>query len=208
MTLVNNIDAVVAWLDEHVCQQVMLKLPLDDNNDSSYGVEYVNPTAFPLYVPGKNLLPPKIKAPIPSICVQIMEGNDDLLNRRRSLKVRLCLACWNPGTHGDEILHPKENPEATHGVSYTQEDKGEAQTYARDMEGWRDSFNFLDLVLRELEGAEYINGLRLVKESDIKYGLFEEDGDITTYYPYWHSWVSFTLEAGVVIKKRPYEDLL
>jgi len=208
MTLVNNIDAVVAWLDEHVCQQVMLKLPLDDNNDSSYGVEYVNPTAFPLYLPGKALLPPKIKAPIPSICVQIMEGNDDLLNRRRSLNVRLCLACWNPGTHGDEILHPKENPEATHGVSYTQDDKGVAQTYARDMEGWRDSFNFLDLVLRELEGAEYINGLRLVKESDIKYGLFEEDGNIASYYPYWHSWISFTLEVGVVVKPRPYEDLL
>jgi len=64
------------------------------------------------------------------------------------------------------------------------------------------------LVLRELEGAEYINGLRLVKESDIKYGLFEEDGNIASYYPYWHSWISFTLEVGVVVKPRPYEDLL
>jgi hypothetical protein len=137
-----------------------------------------------------------------------MEGTDDLLTRRRSLNMRLCLHCWNPGVHGDELLHPSEKKDAIWGVKYNKNIKGEAQTFARDMEGWRDAFNLLDLTLRELEGAEYLNGLRLVKESDIKYGLFEQDGDIASYYPYWHSWITFTLEAGVVLKKRPYEDML
>ena len=75
-----------------------------------------------------------------------------------------------------------------------------AKTYARNMEGWRDSFNFADLVLREVEGTEYIAGLRLVKESGVKFGLFTEEGNIWDYYPYWHSWITFTLEAGVVVK--------
>ena len=77
------------------------------------------------------------------------------------------------------------------------------------MEGWRDSFNFVDLVLRELEGTEYIEGHRLAKESGIKFGLFTEDGNIWDYYPYWHSWISFTLEVGVVARTpAQYENLL
>ena len=230
MTLVNCIDKIVEWLQDNVCSQVFLKLPDDDRNDANNAVEYVNPSAFPLYVPGKDRLPPNVPAPIPSVCVQLMEGKDELLEKRRSLNIRLCIACWNPGTHGDEILHPlggTENNTAIlgkmilgkgvlgkaavpglDGYSYYQESNGAAQTYARNMNGWRDSFNFVDLILRELEGTEYINGLRLVKESDIKYGLFTEDGNIWDYYPYWHSWITFTLEAGVVVKPRPYEDLL
>jgi hypothetical protein len=48
-----------------------------------------------------------------------------------------------------------------------------------------------------------------VKESGIKYGLFTEDGNIWDYYPYWHSWISFTLEAGVVTRTPEiYENLL
>ena len=77
------------------------------------------------------------------------------------------------------------------------------------MDGWRDSFNFADLVLKELECAEYIAGHRLVKESGIKFGLFTEEGNIWDYYPYWHNWISFTLEAGVVVKTpKIYNDLL
>ena len=50
---------------------------------------------------------------------------------------------------------------------------------------------------------------RLVKESGIKFGLFTEDGNIWDFYPYWHSWISFTLEAGVVARTpKAYENLL
>lgn len=200
MTLVQSIDKVVGWLSENVCSQITLKVPDDDRNDQDYGVKYVNPAAFPLYIPGKDRLPPSVAAPIPSVCVQLMEGSDDLLKRNRQLQIRLCLACWNPGEHGNEVLHPRKNQNAIGGYSYFNATGEAAKTYARNMEGWRDSFNFADLALRELEGAEYIAGHRLVKESGIKFGLFTEDGNIWDYYPYWHNWISFTLEAGVVSK--------
>lgn len=209
MTLVQSIDGVVKWLRESVCSQIKLKVPDDYKNDTSYEVELVNPAAFPLYVPGKDRLPPSVPAPIPSVCVQLMEGSDDLLKRSRQLQIRLCLACWNPGEHGAEVLHARKDTKALGGYSYYRVTGEAAETYTRNMEGWRDSFNFADLVLRELEGTEYIAGHRLVKETGIKYGLFTEDGNIWDYYPYWHSWITFTLEAGVVARTpEKYKDLL
>lgn len=209
MTLTKIIDTVVAWLNESVCSQITLKVPDDGRNDAGYNVEYTNPTAFPLYVPGKDRLPPSVAAPIPSVCVQLMEGSDDLKNSKRQIQIRLCLACWNPGTHGAEMLHPKKNEQALGGYSYYHKDGEAAKTYTRNMEGWRDSLNFADLVLRELEGTEYISGLRLTTETPIKFGLFTEDGNVWDYYPYWHNWISFTLEAGVV-RRTPetYQNLL
>lgn len=209
MTLVQSIDKVVAWLDASVCPQISLKLPDDYKNDASYGVEFVNPAAFPLYVPGKDRLPPSVPAPIPSVCVQLMEGSDDLLKKQRKFQIRLCLACWNPGVHGLEVLHARKNEKATGGYSYFTKEGEAAQTYTRNMEGWRDSFNFADVVLRELEGTEYIAGHRLVKESGIKFGLFTEEGNIWDYYPYWHNWITFTLEAGVVARTpKEYDKYL
>ena len=209
MTLVESIDEVVTWLTANVCPQISLKLPDDNKNDKSYKVEYVTPAAFPLYVPGKNYVRPPVSAPIPSVCVQLMEGSDDLLKRKRQLQIRLCLACWNPGEHGLETMYPRKNENALGGYSYHTLNGEATQTYARNMEGWRDLFNFADLVLRELENTEYIANHRLVKESGIKFGLFTEDGNIYDYYPYWHSWIAFTLEAGVVAKTpKIYENLL
>lgn len=209
MLLVESIDKVVAWLNENVCSQIQLKLPDDFKNDKEYAVEYVQPAAFPLYTPGKDRLPPNVRAPIPSVCVQLTEGNDDLLKRQRRLQIRLCLACWNPGEHGGEVLRHRKNETAIGGYSYYCLTGKTAQTYTRNMEGWRDSFNFADLVLREIEGAEYIAGHRIVKEQGIKFGLFTEDGNIWDYYPYWHNWITFTLEAGVTAPTpREYENLL
>ena len=209
MTLVQSIDKVVDWVRKNVCSQITLKLPDDYRNDASYDVEYVNPAAFPLYYPGKDLLPPTVRAPFPAVCVQVMKVSDDLLSRKRQLQMRICLACWNPGTHGGEAYHARENENALGGYSYCKATEEAAQTYARNMEGWRDLFNFADLVLAKVEGTEYIAGHRLVKESAVDFGLFTEEGDIPGYYPYWHSWITFTLEAGVVAKTPEiYQEFL
>ena len=103
MTLVNSIDKIVSWLTENVCSKITLKLPDDYRNDTGYDVVMVNPAAFPLYVPGKDRLPPNVAAPIPSVCVQLMEGSDELIQKKRQLQIRLCLACWNPGQHGGDF---------------------------------------------------------------------------------------------------------
>ena len=111
--------------------------------------------------------------------------------------------------HGGEIFKPIKEPGTATWYAYHKIDGEEVKTYVRNMDGWRDSFNFADNVLRALESAEYISGHRIVKEDGIKYGLFTEDGNIWDYYPYWHSWITFTLEAGVVTKTPEiYKDFL
>lgn len=209
MTLVTSVDKVVEWLNRVVCSQITLKVPDDYRNDSEYNVKYVNPRAFPLYFPSKEHLPPSIPAPIPSICVQLTEGSDDLLKKQRQLQVRLCLACWNPGEHGHELFIPRKNPAALGGIGYFHPTGEAAEKYTRNMDGWRDLYNFLDLTLTQLEDTEYIEGHRIVKEAGIKYGPFTEDGEIVSYYPYWHHWITFTLEVGVVAKTpETYKELL
>ena len=84
MTLVNSIDKIVSWLTENVCSKITLKLPDDYRNDTGYDVVMVNPAAFPLYVPGKDRLPPNVAAPIPSVCVQLMEGSDELIQKKEA----------------------------------------------------------------------------------------------------------------------------
>ena len=148
-------------------------------------------------------------APIPSVCVQLMEGSDELIQKKRQLQIRLCLACWNPGQHGGEIFNPRENAKATGGYSYYVNTGEASKTYSRNMDGWRDCYNLADLVLREIETAEYIAGHRLVKEQGIKFGPFTEDGNVWDYYPYWHSWISFALEIGTTPAiPKEYEEFL
>lgn len=98
---------------------------------------------------------------------------------------------------------------ATGGYSYYVNTGEAAKTYSRNMDGWRDCYNLADLVLREIETAEYIAGHRLVKEQGIKFGPFTEDGNVWDYYPYWHSWISFALEIGTTPAiPKEYEEFL
>ncbi len=206
MTIVKILDDLKDWCESNICPKVSLKLPEDTK--ITHDVEFVNPAAFALYLPAKDRLPPSIPAPIPSICVQLMEGNDKPNDHRRILNVRLCLACWNPGEQTAGIFYPVEDETADFGYHYVQGSE-EAETYTRNLDGWRDVWNFADTALRIVESTEFIAGLRLVKEEGISFGPFVEDGVIWDYYPYWHSWISFKLEAGLVIApNEAYQDLL
>lgn len=207
--LVRTIESVADWLSENVCEKIMLKIPDDSKNNNEYTVRVVHPAAFPLYVPGKDRLPPDVPAPVPSICVQLIEGSDNLFSRSRTLNIRLVMACWNPGIHGNERFIPEENKNAVGGRSYFIRNEENNQVYQKTMDGWKDSMNFQGTVLSELEKSEYIAGNRIMKEEEIKFGLFSEEGDICDYYPYWHSWISFRLAVGLNAKSpKIYENYL
>lgn len=208
MSIVNNLDKVAKWAQENICSKVKLKLPDDDRNDGSYSVQLVSPEAFVLYVPTKDRLPPKATAPIPSICVQLLEGNDDMSSSTGQMKMRFSLSAWNPGTHmAGEVLVPYRDEEGN--LRYKQwTSDGSKEKFKRNAEGWRDVWSFADTVIRELENAEYIEGLRLVKEEGITYGPYQEDGTFTDFYPYWFAWVGFTLEYGLNRTAKAYHSFL
>lgn len=208
MSIVGNLDKVAKWAQENICSKVKLKLPDDDRNDGSYSVQLVSPEAFVLYVPTKDRLPPKATAPIPSICVQLLEGNDDMTNSTGQMKMRFSLSAWNPGTHMEgEVFVPYTDEEGNlRYKQWTSDDSKEK--FKRNAEGWRDVWSFADTVIRELENAEYIEGLRLVKEEGITYGPYQEDGTFTDFYPYWFAWVGFTLEYGINRTAKTYNQYL
>lgn len=208
MSIVRNLDNIVDWARTAICQKVKLKLPDDDANDASYTENLVTPEAFVLYVPTRDRLPPKAAAPIPSICVQLVEGKDIPSSGSGRFKIRFCLSAWNPGEHGGDTFIPTESE--THRWAYRKWTGPEASKhFVRNCEGWRDVWNFTDIALQAIENTEYIAGLRLVKEDGIEYGPFTEESGIVDYYPYWFSWIQCTLEHGLSRKTSDsYKDLL
>lgn len=203
MSVVNNLDKLAEWADVNICQQVELKLPDDDATDATYPYKLVKPSAFVMYLPTKDRLPPNTAAPIPSLCVQIIEGTD--LKNNGSVKVRFSFSAWNPGDHGKDIFVP--NP-ASPG-SYTQWNTEEARAYfKRTSDGWRDVWNFVDVALRAVESTNTIDCIRIAHEKGVSFGPFAEQGSVVDYYPYWYAWVSFTVEYGIIRDHKQYQDFL
>ena len=191
---------------EEVCPGILLKVPDDKVNDGGYNVQTAHPAAFAMYIPTQDRKPPDVAAPIPSLCVQLLKGKHAPAQHIGQMTIQLALATWNPGQHGSEMAVPEQDPQALGGVKYRREP---SENFKRNLEGWRDVWSFTDKVLQAIENTEYIAGLRLVKENNIEYGPFTEDGALVSYYPYWFCWVQFTLEHGLARKiPADYEKLL
>ena len=210
MTITQCIERVTDWLNESVCPKIMLKLPDDNQNGKQYKVEAVNPTAFSMYQPGKDKLPPNVVAPFPSVVVQLLEGSDDMAAKSGRMKIQLSFTAWNPGNHTGELTRATKTTTATGSDDLNVSTGGVAseQAFTRDAEGWKDVWNFVDRALREIENAEYMNDVRVVKELPITYGQFQQEGQISDLYPYWGAWVIFTIERGLARTGAAYSEFL
>lgn len=208
MPIVTSLDRVTRWVDENICKQVQLKLPAqstDEPEGAGYSYTLVTPAAFTLFIPTKDRLPPKILAPIPSVCVRLIEGNDSPRDSDRSMLLQLCFSTWDTGVHGPDIIKPDDqNP----GKFIRSIGENARKFYERNGDGWRDAWNLVDVALREIENTEYIAGLRLEKEEPIKFGPLAEQDAIPDYYPYWYAWIEFRLSEKIVRKKAQYQNLL
>ena len=189
MSIVNSIEVIKDWLTENVCQLVKLKLPDDNATDASYPYKLVNPAAFALFVPTKDRMPPKVAAPIPSVCVQLVSGSDDTIKSSRGTKIRLLFSAWDPGYHGPDIFKPKGND------AYIQQYNEEATTaFEKNSEGWRDAWNFVDIALRAVESVTNIGGCVIDRNTPIMFGPLTEQESIPDLYPFWFAWISFRVK--------------
>lgn len=205
MTITDTVETIRQWLADNVCPLIELKLPDDDHTDESYSYKLITPGVFSLYVPTSDRLPPKIAAPIPSICVSLVQGVDELVKSSREVKVRLNFAAWDPGYHLRDLLIPRaESP-----GDVEQYNAEAIKAFQKNDLGWRDVWNFTDTALREIESAEYIGGLRVIKEKGIAFGPFSEEKATPNFYPYWFSWAEFSVESSIVRQtSKAYEALL
>lgn len=205
-TTADIIDRVVAWVSKNICEKVSLKVPpadLEAPDGPGYNFELVHPYCFPLFVPSAEKLPPKVKAPIPSICVRVTDGTD--YRTTGTISLELWFSAWNPGTHGGDILKKSNS-----GLDSYRVWTGPAaeQFFQRDAEGWRDLWNWLDTSLREIESAENIDGLQIDREQGINYGPAKEENGIPDYYPFWFGYISFTLNRPIVRNVKRYDEYL
>ncbi len=185
MTIVSNLDAVKKWLEDNVCSEIEFKIPDDETAPEDYNYKLVKPSVFVHYLPSKGL--PNTAPSIPSICVELESGYDAIIDKRGELNIRLGFSTWNPG------MHIKKNKK---------------KIFDSNFEGWRDAWNFVDLVLEKIENSEYIGGLRLIKENNVEYTPLSQQENIPVFFPYWYAQISFTLERSVVRTKQKYRNLL
>lgn len=202
MAIVNDLNRVCEWVQAEICDKLELKLPLDTDAGDGYQYELVHPTAFALFTPTKDRLPPNVRAPIPSVCVRLIEGAHNTQESTNTMRLILNFCTWNPGNHGKDNFIPVEPGAGIKG--YNQSVSSE---YRRTADGWQDVFSFMDKALRTIEKAEYIADMRVVAEEQIKYGMTSDKDGLDDFYPYWLGWISFTVQAGNV-RPKSYDKFL
>lgn len=197
MSIVNMLDRVTDWVRQNICPKIELKVPPADETeatDADYSYQRVNPTAFSMYVPTKEKLPPGVLSPFPSICVRFIDGSDDIGKWRGGINLQLCFSAWNPGVHGEDVLLPNKE-DAMRPIAWT---GAKADAYFRRTGGgWRDVWNMVDVALREIESVTNIDGLVIDRTVPVKFGPLTEQEAIPDYYPFWFAWVSFTLNYPI-----------
>ena len=187
MTIVQCIEKIAEWLNKNVCPKIKLKRPNDEEQGDTYSYEEVNPTAFPMLLPGNDKLAAGTDMQFPSILVQLLEGAQDLTKSNDRMNLQLSFVVWNPGAHSIE---------------------SETGKFQRSADGWKDVWSFLDRTLAEIENAEYLDGLRFVKEAGVKYGQYTKDGQIADTYPYFYAWATITIERGLNRTGAAYSEHL
>ena len=154
MTVVDSLMAIAEWLNENPCKRFEFKVPPEDQRkpiNDDYEYKRVHPHAFPVYIPTKDMLPPNIISNMPSLCVQLVQGEDDNALLQRELRINIGISCWNPGIHAGDMYYSK-NMEPTEQVKYK-----------NGYDGWMDAWNFVDDILRRLGSINNIGNLEILK---------------------------------------------
>lgn len=204
MTLVEVVDSLCQWFDEKVCSQITLLDPDDNIQSADYEGLRVHPKAYPLFTPWQNASP-EVEIPgTPGIIVSVLEGHDDLKKGLRTLSIQLQLVSWNPGQYGRDTFYPVEDET---GKRYVR--KEDEWTYERSQAGWKDSYLFLETVLKELEKTEVIEGMRIkLKEDGLAYGHYRDETGPADLWPYWINYIRFDLEVGLNAPSKNYQQYL
>lgn len=183
------IENLTSWVQDHICTGVELLKPSENGMSTDY--ELVTPAAFALYVPPKDQLPPDINQQLPSVCVQLKDGKDNMEKNTRSLNIRLAFSAYRPGH-----FNPVDSKDTTD------------IKFVRDAEGWKDLWLWLSRSINEIQKNMYIEGLRVDRTVPVRYGPFQIDDTMIDAYPMWYAWIEFTVTCGISLKLNTYNNYL
>lgn len=190
MQLNEVIDNLTAWAQSNLCDGMELLRPSENNMSGAY--ELVTPVAFSLYVPPKDQLPPDVKQQLPSICLQLRDGSDDMEKNIRSLNFRLAYSTYRPG-HFSEV---------------TDDDGNTSMEFTRDADGWKELWLWVSRSIHKIQSEMYIEGVKVDRSKPIKYGHFQIDDTLVDAYPMWYAWIEFTVTCGISLKTNSYKNYL
>ena len=190
MQLNEVIDNLTNWVQLNLCDDVELLKPSKSNMSNDYSI--VKPKAFALYVPPQDQLPPDIDYQIPSICLQLKEGSDNLTNDVRSLDFRLAFSTYRPG----------------HFVESEKENGDKEIAFVRDADGWEDLWLWVSRSVNKIQTKMYIEGVRVDRNTPVKFGHFQIDDNMVEAYPMWYAWVEFSVTCGISSKANEYNNYL
>lgn len=199
MTVVDSLQEIADWLNETSCKKYAFKVPPKDVKakiDDRYDYEKVHPHAFPLFVPAVERMPPQVISSMPSVCVQLIQGEDNRIIGERELAINLGISCWNPGVHSNDIHYPKgKAPEIP-------------EKFKLGEDGWLDVWNFADDILMKLESTSHIGNLELSMTKNITFGPYKEQDAIPDLYPFWFAWIQFSVKAAFLRNNGEEEQFL
>lgn len=190
MQLNEVIEALTNWTQENICNSTQLLEPSESAMSSEYNL--VTPKAFALYVPPKDQLPPDVETQVPSVCLQLKEGQDDMRENTRRLKIRFAFSTYRPGSY-EEV----EGEEGQTEVKFT-----------RNADGWKDIWLWVSKSINKIQTEMYIEGVKVDRTTPIKYGHFTIDDALALAYPMWYAWAEVTVICGISSKANSYNTLL
>lgn len=188
MQLNEAVDNLTAWIQKNLCDDMEFLNPPAKSGDMEREYNLVTPKAFALYVPPKDQLPPEVSSQIPSICLQLVKGSDDMVSSERSLEFRLSFSTYRPG-------------------SFAEDEQGELK-FTRNADGWEELWLWISKSISKLQTEMYIEGLKVEKSTPIKYGHFQIDDNLVDAYPMWYAWIELTITCGISPKANNYNDYL
>ena len=196
------VESVAKWVTDQISPQVLLKCPDDNNVEETWTYHQVHPSVLAMFVPTKDKVGPSMVPTIPSICVDLLDGDDRPFDMNGTSTIRLNISAWNPGTHGTELWEPQ-----TDGSFVRSNAQDAMDVFTRNAEGWKDVWNVVDRIRGELRNAVSIGDLRIKLEDGISYGPFLQEDAVSFDYPYWYAWVKFGVEYHDIADTK-FQDLL
>ena len=181
MSMVNLIDDLTEWVQKEVCNKLELKKP-SLRGDSGYDYELVYPVAYPCFCPPQD----KTNLPVsPSITVQIDGFTDDLASES-FVTVTFVFSVWNTGTH---------------------DNRGGEKRFEKNLEGWRDLWQLMDMARKAIRGNFSVAGYELKSEVTGK-PLVAGESAIMGTYPYFFGEVTFVIGTIESPNSKSIRDLL
>lgn len=201
--MANSIKVVTdfaAWLRDVTKDIELKKAKIPETKDYAY--ELVAPAIYELVVPPKNI---NGGSSAPSVTVKLSKGS---VNRNEAkATVIFELETWNPGKHGKDLVIAKSVGNKKDSVKSGAEKPECVNAFQKDVDGWKDILDLLEIIIGKLDADEQAAGYR--RTSDITYNFpFEEKEAFASTYPFQYATIQFDIEYVSYHANRQYEEIL